>query len=1131
MSTKLKASLHNGAHTAGIFSDLSVDGPIIGTLVLVVDRAKNLPNRKTIGKQDPYCAARLGKEAKKTNTDIRGGQTPKWDQELRFGVHDSPDYYQLKISVFSDDKKTELIGENWVDLRDIIVSGGGQNDQWQPLQCRGKYAGEIRIEITYYDSRPKPKQAAPAATVPAPITMPPNTGSLRSRPSADLSGPNTMGPRAPNSNKRRPLPSDPVTGQAPVQAHPAEVLPEPGPAPVPAPPPAPAPAPVVTAPAPLPPAMSAPSPTVFQQQQAPQHIQTPQRQQHNSAMTYMPTQSPLSSSSYQSNGASPQPALHRQQPLAQVAPVVLHQDYHDPRASRSELDGGYDGAAPVAQQHQYSPNRNHYNHSGQHAQHTHAHDRSQYESRGFTPEVYSRQKQSYNHQNQQNHGQQYHFQHAHDHTFDSSPTHSIPPTVGFPEDTNYSQPLNGRPPPPPVHKKRDSTSGPSPGPPPPDAAFRSSLGTKDSKSAMRHDVLRSEAHRHSMSSAYPGRPTYQPIDLASAPSAPTPDQAYEPSHPRHLSHSSSFDGQYKSSSGNFVETSAALATSSFRKSENGPLVPIKAQEQHSTQPQHDYPVTKHHQYRQSDVGTYIRRSPSPIARDDYRQSPSPLAENPAPGLHNTYGSYDAVNRQSSYSDVNSARHREHSEAYGVSAVPTSLVPGVDPSLALELRSRIYSEDRSHEQQSPLQQRQQHRHTMPAASMMETSPSATPPRGDDAAVGVRASFDYNHNDRLPSQNTTPQRSRFSQSYDTPPQQLSQPPPTTYDHSQVSYTTGVPSSAVYNRSREASPQPQHTIRRKSVSPAPAPVTAQDSERRMSGVPFGPDSYDVLNLAVAEAKGAVRPNYNETNGKIIAFDGREVDPSDHLPVESWAPLPEPETPRRQSAATALPIDHTTPTSGRKQLRIAGLPHSSMGSSGVTFSSADDPVTTYSPTTRNRLQKRVNQQSAVDGPLNSVSPQGSPLAPLNYARQQQQQDNYTPPRALVRASTYDYPSENYAPTMHGSSPGRTSYGNAAPPVPSKIYSGANIYGEPSYVESHRGNNSYTGGGSGAAENNDERSLVRSRAVSSNGSPAKSLPWNDIGMETDQQKCTGDIALIEEMSRIDLGAGRGRRHNGRYYG
>jgi Ca2+-dependent lipid-binding protein len=78
MATKSKINGLNSMHTAGIYSDMTVDGPEIGTLVVIVDRAKNLPNRKTIGKQDPYCAARLGKEAKKTETDRRGGQTPRW---------------------------------------------------------------------------------------------------------------------------------------------------------------------------------------------------------------------------------------------------------------------------------------------------------------------------------------------------------------------------------------------------------------------------------------------------------------------------------------------------------------------------------------------------------------------------------------------------------------------------------------------------------------------------------------------------------------------------------------------------------------------------------------------------------------------------------------------------------------------------------------------------------------------------------------------------------------------------------------------------------------------------------------------------------------------------------------------
>jgi len=31
-------------HAAAIFADMSVDGPVIGTLVAIFDRAKNLPN-------------------------------------------------------------------------------------------------------------------------------------------------------------------------------------------------------------------------------------------------------------------------------------------------------------------------------------------------------------------------------------------------------------------------------------------------------------------------------------------------------------------------------------------------------------------------------------------------------------------------------------------------------------------------------------------------------------------------------------------------------------------------------------------------------------------------------------------------------------------------------------------------------------------------------------------------------------------------------------------------------------------------------------------------------------------------------------------------------------------------------
>ncbi|RMZ73440.1 C2 domain containing [Pyrenophora seminiperda CCB06] len=206
MSTKsITMPNFGGAHAAGIFSDMTVDGPIIGTLVVIMDRARNLPNKRTMGKQDPYCAARLGKEAKKTRTDKRGGQTPKWDQELRFTVHDSPDYNRLKVSVFNDDKKTELIGEAYANLQSVITPGGGQSDEWLGLNCKGKYAGEIRMELTYYDTRPKAEKQVPEKR--------------RETAKPEGHGHGTVGgAREMTPIKRRPLPSDP-TGASPSPVH------------------------------------------------------------------------------------------------------------------------------------------------------------------------------------------------------------------------------------------------------------------------------------------------------------------------------------------------------------------------------------------------------------------------------------------------------------------------------------------------------------------------------------------------------------------------------------------------------------------------------------------------------------------------------------------------------------------------------------------------------------------------------------------------------------------------------------------------------------------------------------------------------------------------------------------------
>jgi hypothetical protein len=135
-----------------------------------------------------------------TNTSSHSSR----DQELRFTVHESPDYYQLKVSVFNDDKKTDLIGETWIDLGNLIIPGGGQSDQWHGLQFKGKYAGEVRIEMTYYDTRPEDE---------AVVERRKEAAEKKAKTSATMAS-TLSGPRQLKPVKRRPLPEDP-TGASP----------------------------------------------------------------------------------------------------------------------------------------------------------------------------------------------------------------------------------------------------------------------------------------------------------------------------------------------------------------------------------------------------------------------------------------------------------------------------------------------------------------------------------------------------------------------------------------------------------------------------------------------------------------------------------------------------------------------------------------------------------------------------------------------------------------------------------------------------------------------------------------------------------------------------------------------------
>ncbi|POS70640.1 hypothetical protein DHEL01_v210966 [Diaporthe helianthi] len=931
----VKAHPLNAPHTAGLFCDMSLDGPVIGTLVIIVDRAKNLPNRKTIGKQDPYCAARLGKEAKKTTTDIRGGQTPRWDQEIRFTVHDSPDYYQLKISVFNDDKKTDLIGETWVDLRDIVIPGGGQNDLWHNLTCKGKYAGEIRIEITYYDTRPKPEK---------PAAKPKQVSSETDSPASSLRA-------APP--KRRPLPSDPFTGQAPAQQ-------------------------------PLPPVPGhLPAPTRQNQGQSrdyptPDHVQTPHR-------------------------AQPNP-----QPLYSSENVPSHSGHHSNASSLRHRQGDY-SSAPNSAYHTPS------NHS----------DVRHPPSDAYP--VYPRDgMESPDH---------------HGHTPDKRYTNSAPYT-GLPSEQMFGLEMDSeRPPPPPAHRSTPGAAPESRHSPGHDSMLHS-----QTPPAMRMDVLRSEAHRQSASSnTYPGRPVYRPYDSAPAPQSSESHAggSHQVSPPRHLSYDNSYDVHHKSMQATVEDVPDSPNSGLDDPRRNGSRAMDYGEPEYRQDPS---PAPLSLRGRGSAPPASYAGPPASGLRHyggsiDHELSDPALSSraHPAQAIQSGYdsqvqtGSYLPYRGNGQELEDNQVRAPDGSMRFALPSVPASLVPGVDLGLSMEISQRI-NEDRRHET----------RHSQVPAGSQPTAIAVASVRGRQM-TGSPTSYG-------PPQPRHGSRDMYERS-----------------------PSARPPSQHRGLSPNPSPNGQLTIRRKSISPAPP----QES-RRLSGVPFGPDSYDALNpiLSTSPPKEPIRADYEEVNGKIITYDGKEIDPTDHLPMDTWAPEPEPKGQKTSepSARASLSGPQPIPPSGRKPLRVREVrPTSALPPATYITSESSRQQLPPLNTGRNRLQKKANRSSAMPVLMSGANGAGpGPLGPLPQA-----QDNYAP-RTLGRASTYDY--ENHAPPpMYDISSGYArDHSASAPPIPAKIPLAA---GPGSAVAMHRGG------------------------------------YGDFG---------GENALMEEMSRIDIGTGRARRHHQR---
>ncbi|KAH8834082.1 hypothetical protein DL96DRAFT_1694459 [Flagelloscypha sp. PMI_526] len=157
----------------------------IGTLVVVVLKANHLPNKRHIGKQDPYCVCTVNGEKRKTKAVQRGGQHPTWDEELRFTIFEKPDDesngdgstppplppkdntkpdvtkiqggHFMNITCFADDPRNpDVIGETEVDLTEALTKG--ETDDWFTLMHKGKFAGKVYLECTFFSSAPAPEK-------------------------------------------------------------------------------------------------------------------------------------------------------------------------------------------------------------------------------------------------------------------------------------------------------------------------------------------------------------------------------------------------------------------------------------------------------------------------------------------------------------------------------------------------------------------------------------------------------------------------------------------------------------------------------------------------------------------------------------------------------------------------------------------------------------------------------------------------------------------------------------------------------------------------------------------------------------------------------------------------------------
>ncbi|KAF8972126.1 hypothetical protein BDZ97DRAFT_1783276 [Flammula alnicola] len=135
----------------------------LGTLIVVLLKARNLNDKHSFYKSDVFAQATLNGAQKRTHVDAKGGQHPEWDGEVRFPILKSTaaKHRKMEVACYSQEPRSEdLMGKGIVDITETLRTG--EFDDWVQLEVDGVARGELYLEMTYYANAPAPIAPAPS---------------------------------------------------------------------------------------------------------------------------------------------------------------------------------------------------------------------------------------------------------------------------------------------------------------------------------------------------------------------------------------------------------------------------------------------------------------------------------------------------------------------------------------------------------------------------------------------------------------------------------------------------------------------------------------------------------------------------------------------------------------------------------------------------------------------------------------------------------------------------------------------------------------------------------------------------------------------------------------------------------